>query len=70
MGIALRVLSGAFGGLLRLVGWLHLPTRGAQGCPVTRSEDRQRHHDISGLIAMLAGHAPAWVLMAVAQPPV
>ena len=70
MGRGSRWLSSACGGLLHPMGWLHLLVRGARGGPAVRSESRQRHHDISGFGAMLYGNAPAWVLMAVAQPPV
>ena len=69
MGQASRWLSSFLGGLVRLMGWLHLLTRGTRGGAVARSEDRQRHHDISGFGAMLYGNMPEWVLMAVAQPP-
>jgi hypothetical protein len=67
MGKASRWLSSSFDGLLCLMGWLHLLTRGA---PAVRSKSRQRYHDISGYGAMLHGNALTWVLMAVAQPPV
>jgi hypothetical protein len=45
MGITSRLFSSSFGGLLRLVGWLHLIRPGTTGCgSAVRSEGRQPHH--------------------------
>jgi len=65
-----EMTSECLGGRWRLVGWLYLLIRGAYGGPAAPSAGRPRHHDSGGLHAMLHDHAPAWALMAVAQPPV
>jgi hypothetical protein len=48
----------------------HFLMRGAGADPAAPAEGRQRHQQIGGLGTLLYGYAPAWVLMAVAQPPV
>jgi hypothetical protein len=55
---------------MRTCGRHHFLTREAGGGPAMPAEGGQRHHEIGGLGTMLYGYAPAWVLMAVAQPPV
>ena len=50
---------GGAGGLLHLVGWLHLITRGTGRVPAARFEGRHPHHDISGFDTRFTGCAPA-----------